>query len=258
MSFEESVQNPEVPPLRILREAVARFGVECLPWSREAFKMTIERELHVEVNSSALNRLLATCAMALQDNFWMDWEHFHFLTQAVNGILPNFVQHQELSIGQMMLAVSCADRIREELGPLHYEVPYSEEVARYVAAQALDSGVWWLPAPLDFATRYAAGLRYKCRDCGNNEEVTFDDGLCDVCTARFRTDKLSGFKPDPDALKAGKGRNIVYFEKNPTGPVKRRYEELLAHPNYVLQPSPVDNCVSRLLAARVYTAKYME
>jgi len=235
-----------------MRAFTARFGVEWLAWDPAALRMTLEREFHRQVPPATLSKALAGAAVATNDTFWTQWEHFHFLVQALNGLIPDFKNHQEMSVGQMMRAVSIAQGIRAELGRLTVVVPFSEEVARYVAAQALQAGVWYLPAPLEFAARHASGLSYRCKDCGNTSLVMFDDGLCDVCVERFDTSSLRAWTPDPARLAKGWGSNIEYFEKNPTAAVAARFKELQEHPGRTLQENQVDVCVGRLLAAVEY------
>jgi len=269
----KTIVERTTPPLEVLRGMVNRYGVDWLGWPYSVVKQTLDRELRAAsagaaraetkdgdgggeiVPEWALHRVCALGAVALQDTFWTDWEHFHFLTQALNGDVADFRNHRLLTIGQMMLAVYAAEQVRHDLGHLVRIPAFSEEVARYVAAQALAQSVWYLPRPLDFARKYAAGVRYRCRDCGNDSEVLFDDGLCDVCVHRFDTSRLGAWRPDPEVLARGWGKHTEIYEKNPTGPVAKRLAEIAVHPDRTLQESPVDICVARLLAAGRY-ARY--
>jgi hypothetical protein len=244
--------DPTASPLALMRAFTSRFGVEWLTWDYTALRMTLERELHVQVSPQTMSKAVGGAAIAVSDTFWTDWEHFHFLVQALNGRIPDFKNHQELSVGLMMRAVLVAQAIRKELGKLVETVPFSEEVARYVAAQALQAGVWYLPPPLEFATRHASGLSYRCKDCGNTSPVFVDDGLCDVCVHRFDTSQLGRWTPDPEELAKGRGSSIEYFEKNPTGPIVRRLQELHDHPGRTLQENQTDICTGKILAAVEY------
>ncbi len=189
--------------------------------------------------------------MATRENFWDDWEHFHFLVQALNNNIPDSQTHKELTVGQMMVAVDIAMNIRFELGNLSYIPSFSEEVARYVAAQALNEGVWYLPEMLSFANKYSAGRRYHCKDCGNDSEILFDDGLCDHCVDRFDTTRLGAWEPDPEMVRRGWGRNVELYEKNPTDKVKSRLEKALAS-DVTLQENQTDVCVAKLVVALQY------
>ena len=244
--------DPKAQPLALMRALTPRFGVEWFTWDYAALRMTLERELHMQVTAQTMSKIAGGAAVAVSDAFWTDWEHFHFLVQALNGSVPDHKNHQELSVGMMMRAVLVAQSIRKELGRLTEVVPFSEEVSRYVAAQALQAGVWYLPAPLEFASHHASGLGYRCKDCGNVSAVFVDDGLCDVCVHRFDVSQLGAWVPDPAALAKGAGSNIEFFEKNPTGAVVRRLQELHDHPGRTLQESQVDICTGKILAAVEY------
>ena len=254
-------------PVEVLRALIQRYGVEWFSWPYSVLARTLEKELRPAVEAAqaaavdgdargipewALHRSSALAAVALQDAFWEHWEHFYFLVQALNGDVADSRTHRQLTVGQMMLAVHTATQIRSELAHLSYVPPFAEEVARYVAAQALAGGVWYLPPPLAFAAPYAAGRRYRCLDCGNDSEVLFDDGLCDVCVHRFDTSRLGSWTPSPEAVAKGWGKHIEVYEKNPTAPVARRLKEVAGHPGRTLQQNPVDVCVDRLLAALAY------
>lgn len=254
-------------PVDVLRALVQRYGVDWLAWPYSVLRSTLEKELRPAIEAAqahapsdnaqgipewALHRSCALGAVALQDSFWEQWEHFHFLTQALNGTVADFRTHRQLTVGQMMLAAYAASQVRADLATLSSTPQFSEEVARYVAAQALADGVWYLPPPLAFAAKYAAGRRYRCLDCGNDSEVIFDDGLCDACVHRFDTSRLGAWEPSPEAVAKGWGRHVEVYEKNPTGPVARRLGELAAHPGRTLQQNPVDACTDRLLAALTY------
>lgn len=240
-----------VPPLALMRTLIAHYGVDWLGWSLQTLRTMLERDTHAPVSPRALAKAMATAAVATQDSFWHDWEHFHFLTQALSGDVPDAQNHKELSVGQMMLAVRAANEIRDELKTLSYTPDFSDEVARYVAAQALNRSVWYLPHPLGFAAHFASGLRYRCKDCKNDSEVLFDDGLCDVCVNRFDVSQLGSWKPDPALVAKGHGRNIEYYEKNPVTPVQKRLAEYRIH-NVTLQENPTDVCTARLVAALMY------
>jgi hypothetical protein len=246
------LEDPAASPLALMRAFTARFGVEWFTWDYTALRMTLERELHIQVSPQVMSMAAGGAAVAVSDAFWREWEHFHFLVQALNGRVPDHKNHQEFSVGMMMRAVLTAQAIRKELGKLAEAVPFSEEVARYVAAQALEAGVWYLPPPLEFAARHASGLSYRCKDCGNVSPVTVDDGLCDACVHRFDTSQLRAWTPDPDALAKGLGSNIEYFEKNPTAAVVRRLRELYDHPGQALRENQTDTCTGKILAAVEY------
>jgi hypothetical protein len=101
---------------------------------------------------------------------------------------------------------------------------YGDEIQRYVAACALDEGVVYLPAPLDFAQKPLSEPTYVCHVCGN-EDTDDMDGRCDFCTARFIDDHPLNMKPAVGiAPKAGE--NVTHFLKRDPKLVEARFLEL--------------------------------
>ncbi len=238
-------------PLVLFAWMVKEFSHEWMEWPPSVIKSTLVKQFETTISRLNLEKIMATAAVATRDEFWTDWHHFHFLTQVLNNNFGDLQTVQEQTVGQMMVAVDIAVDIRRRLSPLVSMPDFDEDVARYVAAQALHQGVWHLPEPLGFAARYASGKWYKCRDCGTKAEVLFDDGLCDVCIERFDTSRLGSWEPNPKLIAKGWGKNIEFFYKNDPTKVEKRLQEALSK-KIVLQENQVDICVARLLVALQY------
>lgn len=247
--IKKLLTNEQTHPVVLLHIMLQKYGHDCLQWPPSVVKASVENDFGVRMAAVNVHKFLAAGVVATRDEFWTEWEHFHFLCQALDGSMPNSEEVHEHSVGQMMVAVDIANHIRESLKSLTAHPPFSEEVARYVAAQALNSGVWFLPPPLSFAAHFAAKKWYKCRDCGEESEVVFDDGICDYCTMRFDTDRLGSWRPNPHLLKKGWGKNIEIFEKNPTKKVKAKFEKLLGNSDTLLSEGQTDICAARAYAA---------
>jgi len=232
-------------PLVLLRRYLSMFGLESLEWEPLVVKKSISDETGTSVARINLTKLLATLTVANRDTFWKDWETFHFLAQALNNNTPSLSTVQDLTVGQMMVAVDIATAIREDLSSLSSVPTFSEEVARFVAAQALESGVWYLPKPLDFANKYAVGDSQKCKVCGNVEERQVD-GLCSFCTDRYSTDSLLKFEPSEELVRKGHGKEVTFFEKHPSDMVRKRFSEAMSK-DVTLKETQVDVCVARLI-----------
>ena len=251
--FTQLLTDEQAHPIALMREMIRRYDLDWMGWMISVTRRTLKVDLGVDIARVNLQKVMAAAAVATRDEFWDDWEHFHFLAQALNNNIPDAQIHKELTLGQLMTAVDIARAIRKELGSLSFQPKFNEEVSRYVAAQALNDGVWYLPEPLAFAQRYAAGKRYRCRDCGNDAEVVFEDGLCDHCVDRYDTSSLSTWEPDPELLAKGWGKNIEVYERNPTAKVAKRYAQvLMSSRGPVLQENETDICVARLLVAQEY------
>jgi hypothetical protein len=243
--------NEQAHPIALLHFLSSKYGVEWMEWSPSVLKQTLLKDFALNIARVNLAKALAAAAVATRDEFWTTWETFHFLCQGLNNNIPNHEDLQEHTVGQMMVAVDIASQIRKELGDLSHVPEFSEEVARYVAAHALNEGVWFLPEPLGFANKYTAKKWYRCRDCGTEGEDIFEDGICDVCVDRFDTNTLGSWTPNPQRVKRGWGKNIEYFEKNPTEKVRERLEKALTT-DTTLQENQTDICVAKLLVALQY------
>lgn len=239
-------------PIVLFFYCTKKYGHEWMKWVPEVLKRTLEIDHPgIAVSKKALNRMLAAAIIATRDSFFEDWEPFHFLTQALVFGTPTADTMQEHSVGEMMAAVDDAIYLRDHLSKLVARPSFSGTVARYVAAQALNQGVWYLPAPLEFASDFAGMRRYHCRDCGHEGEVFENDGLCDVCTERFDTDSLRAFKPSTDTAVRGLGRNTQIIFKNPQDGVKARLRILQQNPS-AYNGTQDDVCAARLIEAIDY------
>lgn len=239
-------------PIALLRVLSVQYGVEWMQWPRAVLRQTLELDFDITPARINLDKAMAAAAVATRDAFWKDWEHFHFLAQALNNTVPSAGDLQELSVGQMMVAVDIASEIRKSLKTLSHVPQFSEDVRRFIAAQAKNQGIWYLPAPLAFAAPLAAGKWYRCRECGNESEVVFEDGVCDACSERFLSavHQVTSWTPNPNYLP--EAQNIEYFEKNPTAGVKKRLDQILAGRDLTLQEKRDDVCVAKLLVAMKY------
>jgi hypothetical protein len=151
----------------------------------------------------------------------------------------------------MMVAVDIANEIRRDLGPLTSVPEFGERVARYIAAQARESGIWYLPAPLGFANQYAAGFMQECLRCSNEEEEQ-DDGLCSYCTDRYRVDSLQKMEPDERLAKKFDSSKVRPFILYPYEDVSRRLTDALTKKDATLGETPEDVCAARLLTGLEY------
>lgn len=251
--------DEQTHPILLVRELTKKYGPDWMTWGPVVLRQSIQADFNVTVSRLNMNKALAAGVVATQDSFWTRWEDFLFLAQALNGNIPIPGELVEMSIGQMMVAVDIANQIRRELKSLSYVPEFSEDVARFVAAQAKNQGVWYLPAPLDFAAKYAAGIKYRCRSCGNTDELMFHDGVCDSCSDRFMEGgvrQLTAWRPNPLYLKDAK--NIEVFEENPTDKVRARLAQVVGGKDVTLQENQVDACVARILVAQEYLTRRQE
>lgn len=244
-------KDEQAHPLVLLRKYLSMFGLEALEWEPEVIRRSIQDETGTTVAKINLMKLMAAISVANHDSFWRDWQSFHFLSQALNNNVPSAGELQNQSVGQLMVAVDIANAIRADLGAVSTTPEFSESVARYIAAQAQEAGVWYLPSPLDFANQYSAGFMQKCLRCENEEEEQAD-GLCSYCTERYNTDSLQKMEPDPSLAKKWDASKVVKFVKYPYAEVSNRLTEILTKKAGPLKETQNDICVGKLVVALEY------
>lgn len=244
-------KNEQAHPLILLRKYLGMFGIDALEWEPPVIKSAVEDETGTSIARINLLKLMAAIAVANHDSFWKDWQTFHFLTAALNNNIPSAAVLSDQSVGQMMTAVDIANTIRKDLGEATSVPSFSEKVARYVAAQALESGIWYLPAPLEFANKYCAGLMQRCERCGNEEERQ-DDGLCSYCTERYSMDSLQKMEPDPDLAEQWDSSKVKPFTLYPYKGVSQRLTQALTRRDVVLGETQDDICAAKLLTGLEY------
>ena len=246
--------DAQAQPVALFFALTKKYDHAWLEWLPATLKVTVDSDFGIKMPTLNMSKALGAAALVTHNSFWTEWEVFHFMVQALNGQAPTAHQMQEHTVGQMMAAVDDANYLREHVSGLIPHPPFSDAMARYIAAQALAQNVWWLPEPLAFASGHASGEWYRCKDCGNESEVLFDDKHCDVCTDRFSTEGMGSWVKDPELVKRGVGKNIEFFFRNPPDEVKARYNSVVGQENPTLTGSQTDTCVGRLLYARHYVA----
>ena len=248
------MKDESLHPIVIIKTLLTKYGPDILEWEPAVVQKTMNEDLQAaKIN---VYKALACISLLENDAFWTDWQSFHFLAQALNNLHPSASTVQELSIGQLMVAVDIANTLRKEAHNLSYVPPFSEEVSKFIASQALNLGVWFLPRPLHFASPYASKTMLICKDC-KNEEYFADENeeICPVCTAKYDTTSLATFSPNKDRLNAGFGKNVTVSTKHATIGVQKTLQSLLnTAGNIKLDPDNQDH----ICAAKIYTGiKYM-
>ena len=127
----------------------------------------------------AVNPVVRTKVNALKlihssEGPWEDWEQMQWVCQAFNDNIPDFANLYRPELGELFIAVETLNSLRKE--------PFSEEVARWMAACCLDLGLVFVPYPLDFLNKLLARVEYRCVRCGNID-LDEDNGKCDTCGA---------------------------------------------------------------------------
>lgn len=244
------MKDESLHTIQIVKTLLHKYTYECLDWE----PVVIQKTLHDDFQAAKINvyKALAGVALLQSDKFWSDWQTFHFLAQALNNLHPSSSTIQELSVSQLMVAVDTANLLRKELGSLSYTPVFSEEVSKFVASQAMNQGVWFLPAPLDFASPYASHTVIKCLDCGNEEYLLDEeDSICGVCTGKYDLSSLASASHNEDRVKMGFGTNTKVITKHSTLGVEKVLQTLLSKG---VNQDLNENNPDHVCAAKLYTA----
>ena len=243
-------------PIVIDLVLVTAFGKEWWGWDsetlwasmRDHFGPRLKKGGGLNVSELTRNKVHAVKTLHAGDAFWSSWDAFVPVILALTNNIPRFDVLQRPSVGQLMAGVDMAASIRE--------APFSDEVARFVAACCLDAGAWYLPAPLDFAQALASLPVYECLDCGNEDDDDLEDGVCDQCALRFQGQKNLDGKVSPGSPHRvhGEGTNLRRYRLNDPDPVRARHEEVAGTPldQVDLKETQTDVCLAKVLVAQEY------
>jgi hypothetical protein len=233
-------------PLTLLRSYIRTFGSEALEWEPFVVKKALEKRLTFSLPRVNFLKLLAAISVANHDQFWSSWETFHTVSQALAGKIPSVSHIDNQSVSDLMIAVDAALRIRKDLGSVGDIPPFSEEVIRYMAAQLHESGIWYVPEPLEFLNPLISGVTQVCGECGNEEQPK-EDGLCSYCTDRYNTDSLLKMEPDEELKKKFNGSKVKVTVKFPTAGVQKSLVRALTRGGETLRETEDDICAARIL-----------
>jgi len=230
-------------PVALMLVLMEKFGTEWFDWEPETLKHEILLTFRAtSISDHNWQKIQAVRTLMMTTGFWNDWPIFEKVIQALNNNIPRIDVVQRCSIAQLMAGVDIANTIRKE--------EYSDEIAKYVAACALEDGVTFLPPPLDFAQQKLADPHYRCNVCGK-EERDDHDGRCDFCTGRFTHDKPLSTRPNP-LVDDKAGTNVTKFLLRDYMPVKARYEQLLHGAKDLSEERTEDVQAAKLMVGHQY------
>lgn len=250
------MKDESLHTVTIVKAILKKYGPECLEWE----PAVIQKSMFDDFQAAKLNvyKALAGLSVLQNDRFWSDWHTFQFICQPFNNLMPSVHTAKELSVAQMMVAVDTANSLRESLGALSYTPVFTEEVCKYVAAIALNQGIWFLPEPLGFASNYASKTMVSCQDCGNEEFLDDEeDTICPTCTGKYDATRLGEFSHDNSRVKKGFGTNTKIVTKHSTLGVQKTLQRLLSSKELpkLNEDNPDHVCAARLLVAIKYFLK---
>lgn len=232
-------------PVALLMVLIEKFGVEWFDWDHDVLKAEILDEFNAtSVSPHNWEKIQACRTLVLTVGNWKEWNIFEKIIQALNNNIPRFDIVQRCSVAQLMAGVDIIRQVRVE--------KYEEEVQRYIAACAIDEGVFYLPSPLEFSQEILSQPMYRCRVCGNVDTDDLD-GRCDFCIGRFSDDRPFNFKANP-IVPDDVGYDVDKFlEQGDPGPIRDRYEDLFDNDNVNLSDEKTEDVQAvKLMVAYEY------
>lgn len=204
-------------PIGLMMVLMETFGLDWFEWEPETLRReVVETFKATGISTHNWQKIQAIKTLLRTVGFWEEWQIFEKIIQALNNNVPRFDITQRCTMAQLMAGVDIANTVRSE--------KFNDEIARYIAACALDDGIVYAPPPLDFAQKMLSRPMYRCRVCGTVETDDLD-GRCDFCTGRFQDARPLNFRPSP-SVDQNAGKDVERFLAHDYRPVETRFNEL--------------------------------
>lgn len=238
--------HPDAHPVVLDFALLKTFQFDWFSWLPDTLFSEIESSFGGSIAEVNRMKILAVQTLHTTDLFWEHWEVFEKTVSALNGIVPRADVLHPPDLPLLYAGVDMANEIRKE--------EYGEEVARYVAAVFLYENVHYAPDPCEFAQPYITQATYCCKDCDKcGSAIPPFDGLCTSCAGHYTDEKPLNFKPDPEALKKGLGRNLTFGVTYDLKPTKEKFESLNSMSGDLLSHISMDKAED-IQAAKLITA----
>jgi len=135
--------NAEAHPLALFAAMFKWLGKGCLEWEPETLWVELEHLGITKVPRIVKDKFLAVRGAHRINDFFTNFRSFEVLTNALNGIIPDFYHIQPVGIPAILNAVELFKQIRND-------DEYGTEVKAYIKAIADQDGYATLPEELHF------------------------------------------------------------------------------------------------------------
>lgn len=137
-------RHPDAHPIVLDLLLIRKYGPDWMTLEPETLQLLVPEDFHTQTLSDLnLSKLQACKTLHLVDSFWQRWEVFTWCTMPLNGEFPDFEVMQVPTVAQAMVAVDCANRIRDD-------VAWNDEMKTYLSMLCRHEGLLVPAAPLDF------------------------------------------------------------------------------------------------------------
>jgi len=203
-------------PVALTMVLMEKFGADWFEWEANTLRSEIIKTFRAtSISEHNWQKIQAVRTLVSTVGFWVEWHIFEKIIQALNNNVPRFDISQRCTMSQLISGVDIANIVRKE--------SYGDDIARYVAACALDEAIIYLPPPIDFAQELVSEPSYRCKVCGTIAKDDMD-GRCDYCTGRFQDEHPLNMKP-AEGIPKDAGTDLVKFLVRDPGSTKARFEE---------------------------------
>lgn len=154
--------HPDSHPVVLGMALLKKYGSDWMLWEPEILEQTIPADFRTSaVSDLTMDKIQAIKTLHAGEEFWERWEVFNWCVQPFSGMYPDFDFVQAPSVGQMMVAVDIARRVRTG-------VEWSSEVKEFIRQSCRFAGVFCPPEPLDFLE---VGTVHGAVDCEKIAEL---------------------------------------------------------------------------------------
>ncbi len=137
-------QQPEAHPVILDLALLRKYGPEWMHWEPETLSIRIPQDFRTSgISDLNMDKIQACKTLHFNDNFWLQWEIFNWCLHPFNNLYPNFEVMQVPSTAMIMVAVSVANALRDD-------VQWSQEVKDFMRTACQYDGIFYPPAPLEF------------------------------------------------------------------------------------------------------------
>lgn len=212
----------DVSPLVLSAALDTAFGPDWFNWTYETVVMSIKSTFKTDTSVSNRQKIRALLSMYADHSMvWDSWQVFEKVIHSLNGNIPRWDVQQPLGVWELMAGVDMLNSLRD--------LPFSDEVRRYVAACFLTEELMLAPSPLQFAQLEISQPVIVCNTCGNQDAADLSDGTCDTCTKKYDASRGLSMKGDQNRTEKGIGKDLetVYtYDHRPVQVLWERVKDL--------------------------------
>jgi len=149
---------PDAYPPEIAKRLVELYAIDWFDWDIEVLIEQIEKDEKIKSLSDLnIEKVRALRCMNATSAAWERFEVFSPVVQTMNGYIPYFENHIELTPSELAIGIHCMDVLRTH--------EYSEEVCKYIAASLMTHHIYFSPMEeLDKSAKFLKPYASKAKE----------------------------------------------------------------------------------------------